>query len=147
MKFHWGHGIFVFYVFFVATLIVVVIKSRTFDNSLVTEAYYARDINYQQEYDRRKNSSALTEPLKLVETASGYDLQFPNKGTAKVAGTLHLYRPSTKNEDRRLPLQVDGEGVMPLPLTGMKPGRYAAIVEWSAGGVDYYDELDLDVKR
>jgi nitrogen fixation protein FixH len=147
MKFNWGHGIFTFYVFFVATLVFVVIKSRTFDNDLVTEEYYARDINYQQEFDRRQNSDALSDPLRLVETAGGYDLQFPASGAGKVAGTLHLYRPSTKNDDRRLPLRVDGDGVMSLPLAGMNPGRYAAIVEWSAGGVAYYDELDLDVKR
>lgn len=146
MKFHWGHGIFVFYVFFVATLVVVVIKSRTFDNSLVDENYYARDINYQQEYDRRFNSNSLAEPLRIVTADGGYALRFPKSGPGKVTGSVHLYRPSTKEDDRRLPLMVLDDGTMPLPLTGMNPGRYAAIVEWSAGGVDYYDELDLTVK-
>lgn len=146
MKFNWGHGIFTFYVFFVATLVVVVIKSRTFDNSLVDENYYARDINYQQEYDRRSNSNALADPLRLVATGEGgYKLQFPVTGLGKVTGTLHLYRPSTKKDDRRLPLAVREDGAMLLPLKGMTPGRYEAIVEWSADGVGYYDELDLNV--
>ena len=146
MKFHWGHGIFVFYVFFVATLVVVVIKSRTFDNSLVDENYYARDINYQQEYDRRLNSNSLAEPLRIVAADGGYELRFPRIGPGKVAGTVHLYRPSTNEDDRRLPLMVLDDGTMPLPLKGMNPGRYSAIVEWRANGVDYYDELDLTVK-
>ena len=145
MKFNWGHGIFVFYVFFVTTLVVVVIKSRTFDNSLVDENYYARDINYQQEYDRRSNSNALTDPLRLVATKGGYELQFPVTGLKEVTGTLHLYRPSSKKDDRRLPLTVLEDGSMRLPLKGMKPGRYEAIVEWSADGVGYYDELDLNI--
>ena len=145
MKFHWGHGIFTFYVFFVATLVVVVVKSRTFDNSLVDDNYYARDINYQQEFDRRLNSNSLADPLKLVATTDGSQLRFPELGSGKVTGTVHLYRPSTKNDDRRLPLVVLADGTMNLPLKGMNPGRYSAIVEWSAGGVDYYDELDLDV--
>lgn len=146
MKFHWGHGIFTFYAFFVATLIIVVVKSRTFDNSLVYENYYARDINYQQEYDRRLNSNSLSDPLRMVASDNGYALRFPPSITGKVAGTVHLYRPSTKNDDRRLPLMVLDDGTMELPLKGMNPGRYSAIVEWSAGGVEYYDELDLDVR-
>lgn len=145
MKFNWGHGIFTFYVFFVAILVVVVIKSRTFDNSLVDENYYARDINYQQEYDRRSNSDALVNPLRMVATEGGYELQFPVKGQKRVTGTLHLYRPSTKNDDRRLPLAVRDDGGMVLPLKGMTPGRYEAIVEWNADGVGYYDELDLHI--
>lgn len=145
MKFNWGHGIFIFYVFFVATLVVVVIKSRAFENSLVDENYYARDINYQQEYDRRSNSNALADPLRLVAIQGGYELQFPVTWPKKVTGTLHLYRPSTQKDDRRLPLSVREDGAMLLPLKGMTPGRYEAIVEWSAGGVGYYDELDLDI--
>jgi len=145
MKFNWGHGIFTFYVLFVAILVLVVIKSRTFDNSLVDENYYARDINYQQEYDRKLNSSSLVEPLRLETTEDGYELRFPVDATGKIGGTLHLYRASTKNGDRRLPLTVGEAGAMPLPLAGLTPGHYAAIVEWSANGVGYYDELDLYV--
>lgn len=143
MRFHWGHGIFVFYTVFVASLIVVVVKSRTFDNSLVDENYYARDINYQQEYDRRRNSYALTDPVRIERTEAGYALQFP--AGKIVSGTLHLYRPSSRLNDRLVDLKVDANGVMQLPLDGMLPGRYEAIVEWSASDVDYYDELDLRI--
>ena len=145
MKFNWGHGIFLFYVFFVSTLVVVVIKSRTFDNSLVDENYYARDINYQQEFDRRLNSNKLAVPLRMVTNDGGYVLQFPTRGAGRVAGTVHLYRPSSSNDDRWLPLAVGEDGAMLLPLKGMNPGHYSAIVEWSSGGVDYYDELDLKI--
>lgn len=147
MKFHWGHGIFTFYAFFIATLIIVVIKSKTFDNSLVDENYYARDINYQQEFDRRLNSHSLAQPLQAVATSEGYELRFPMEGENKVAGTVHLYRPSTKKDDRRVALAVGADGVMQLPLKGMNPGRYEAIVEWRAGGVAYYDELDITVNQ
>ncbi|TXF91034.1 hypothetical protein FUA23_04320 [Neolewinella aurantiaca] len=146
MKFNWGHGIFTFYVIFVATLVVVVIKSRTFDNSLVYENYYARDINYQQEYDRRLNSNSLADPLRIVSSDEGYALQFPPSLEEKVEGTVLLYRPSTKSDDRRVALEVNPEGTMSLPLRGMNPGRYEAIVEWQSGGVKYYDELDLNIR-
>lgn len=142
MKLHWGHGIFIFYSFFVVTLIIVVIKSTGFDNSLVTEEYYARDINYQQEYDRRMNSNSLAQSVVLEYAATGAYLSFPTN--QPIEGTVLLYRPSSKNHDQRLPIQVEN-GRMPLDISGLKPGKYQAIVEWKTGGVSYYDELDLTV--
>ena len=143
MKFHWGHGIAAFYSFFVATLVIVVIKSTAFDNSLVTEQYYARDLNYQQEFDRRQNSDRLLESVRLETGANGQELVFPAGG--QVNGTVLFYRPSTRHDDRKFNLRVNPSGRMPLNFTGMTLGRYQAIVEWSADGVSYYDELDLTV--
>ena len=143
MKFHWGHGIFLFYVVFVASLVTVVIKSRQFDNSLVTEEYYTRDLNYQQEYDRRMNSKSLAEPLSIMRVNGQYQLLFPKGKNEGVEGTVLLYRPSSKHDDRLLKLKVGAGGTMPLQTDGLKPGRYQAVVEWSANGIDYFDELDL----
>lgn len=145
MKFHWGHGIFLFYTLFVGTLVVVVIKSTTFDNSLVTEEYYARDINYQQEFDRRLNSNSLTTKVLMVAADKGYRLQFPEEVGSGVEGTIHFYRPSSKQDDRMLPLRVGEDRAMSLPLAGLKPGKYTAIVEWSVAGVDYWDEFTLHI--
>lgn len=146
MKMHWGHSIFVFYLFFVATLVVVVVKSRTFDNSLVTEAYYERDINYQQEYDRKYNSKQLSSPVALVENNGTHQLHFPSQKADDVTGTVLLYRPSSKDNDRLLQLSVSPDGTMPLDTRGMKPGKYTAVVIWDNEGEGYYDELPLQVQ-
>ncbi|MFT6000703.1 MAG: hypothetical protein ACI81P_003166 [Neolewinella sp.] len=145
MKFNWGHGIAVFYSFFVLTLIVVVVKSRTFDNSLVTEEYYARDINYQQEYDRRQNSEDLAQSVRLEKVADNYRIIFPDALAPSTKGTLLFYRPSSKLHDRLVKIVVDEAGGMNLSLTGLEPGFYRAILEWSAEGKDYWDEFTLTV--
>ena len=145
MKFHWGHGIAAFYTLFVLTLIFVVVRSTGFDNSLVAEDYYRRDLNYQQEYERRSNSLSLPVGLRLEHSADTVRLAFPSVLAPSVTGNLHLYRPSSQRYDRKLPLRLDDSGQMEVPLQGLPPGRYVAIVEWTAGETDYYDELDLDV--
>lgn len=142
MKFHWGHGIFAFYSFFVVTLIIVVVKSTGFDNSLVTEEYYARDINYQQEYDRRLNSNSLEKSVVLELTKEGKQLHFPT--SQPVEGTVLFYRPSSKKHDLRQPINATN-GRMQLDLSNLKFGRYQLIIEWKTEGVSYYDELDLTV--
>lgn len=145
MKFHWGHGIALFYSLFVLTLIMVVIKSRTFDNSLVTEAYYERDINYQQEYNRRQNSDRLEVPVSLEKVDGHYRIEFPAGLSGQAQGTLLFYRPSSKSLDRQIPIEVDAAGGMDLPLTGLTPGVYRAILTWSSAGKDYMDEFNLTV--
>jgi len=143
--FNWGHGIFLFYSFFVAVLVIVVIKSTGFDNSLVTEEYYAKDIAYQREYDRRQNSINLATAVSLDKKSGTYRISFPQEAGPKVSGTLHFYRPSSKNHDRFIPLSTDEKGEMYLSTDGLLPGRYELILEWSAGGRDYLDEFDLTV--
>ncbi len=145
MKLHWGHGIAIFYTVFVLTLVVVVVKSTTFDNSLVTEEYYQRDINYQQEYDRRLNSDQLATKVSLEKVAGQYRVIFPEKMAQGATGTLHFYRPSSAKDDRTVAVSVDQAGGMNLSLAGLKPGRYRAILEWSSGGKDYLDEFYLMV--
>ncbi len=145
MKFHWGHGIALFYSLFALTLVVVVIKSTAFDNSLVTEEYYQRDINYQAEYNRRQNSDQLVQQVSLEKVEGQYRVVFPERIAADAKGTLHFYRPSSAKDDRIIPIKVDAAGGMNLSLTGLKPGRYRAILEWSSGGKDYWDEFSLVV--
>ena len=144
MVLHWGHSIALFYTCFVCALVVVVVQSRTFDNSLVTEDYYARDLNYQQEFERRSNSASLgAGPQVKCIPAAACRLQLPSTLSRYASGNVLLYRPSTKLHDRQLPLTLDGSGGMDLPLDGLPAGYYRVIVEWSAAGTDYYDELDL----
>ncbi len=144
MALHWGHGIAIFYSFFVCTVVIVLVKSTGFDNSLVTEQYYARDINYQQEFDRRSNSQQLGEAGPRVDCTAGVcRLSFLPEMAPDVSGSLLLYRASSQRFDRTLALKLDTAGGMDLPLTGLPPGRYQAILEWSAGGTRYYDELDM----
>jgi hypothetical protein len=143
MALNWGQSIALFYSFFVCVLIIVVIQSRTFDNSLVTEDYYARDINYQQEYDRRSNSARLGAGPQVRCESGDCRLSFPAKLAERASGNVQIYRPSSKRHDRRLSLRLDEAGAMDLPLNGLPRGYYRVIVEWSAAGTDYYDELDL----
>lgn len=147
MKFNWGTGIFLFYSIFALSLVVVVIQSRTFDNSLVFEDYYAKDITYQQTINRRNNSQALSQPLSLEVKAAFCQLNFPAELLqGPFNGTVHLYRPSSKKYDQTYPIAANAAGEMFIPTEGLTDGYYKALVNWSANGVDYYDEFPIYLK-
>ena len=111
----------------------------------MTEEYYARDINYQQEYDRRQNSNDLQKGVRLEKIADQYRVVFPEGRATSTKGTLLFYRPSSKLHDRLVKIKVDEAGGMTLSLAGLEPGQYRAILELSAAGKVYWDEFTLTV--
>lgn len=144
MKFNWGTGIFIFYTVFALSLVVVVVKSTQYDNSLVTKDYYAKDITYQRTIDAKRNSSLLNQAVDMAITPGNCQLSFPlAEVDGPISGTLHFYRPSSSKYDRIVKLKTDGGGRMLVGTEELHPGYYQAIVEWSAGDKHYYDEFPL----
>lgn len=139
MKFNWGTGIFLFYTTFAAVLISLVIKSTGYDNSLVEDNYYEKDLAYQSTYEKMQNSLALSEPLqiKYAQHKSEIELSFPS-GTA-VRGVVKLYRPDNQLLDKSYSVQTDREGKMLIPTQGIMSGVWKVKVEWEAEGVSFLD--------
>lgn len=147
MKFNWGHGIFLFYSLFALSLIIVVIKSTEFDNSLVAEDYYAKDITYQRMIDRKANSRALENPVELRRMEGGFNLIFPQADLAgPVSGTAHFYRPSSSDFDKMVQLKTSEAGSMYLASDDLAAGFYRLKVEWNAGGKEFFDEFTLQLR-
>ncbi len=135
-KFHWGHGITLFFVFFVGTLVFILFKSMTIDHSLVVDDYYAKDIAYQEEYDKRSrslNTKALT--IQRSDNSKELVFVFPSDN---VSGNIHFYRPSQKSLDFMVPIHANNTSV---DLSKLKEGKWIAKVTWQIDGVDYiWDE-------
>ncbi len=144
MKFNWGTGIFVFYSLFALSLVVVVVKSTAFDNSLVFEDYYAKDITYQETIDRKNNSLGLSTPLTLDIWPNFCQLNFPASDiVGPFQGSVHFYRPSSKKHDQTFEIATNTEGQMFIPTDALQEGYYKALVTWSAAGIDYYNEFPV----
>ncbi|MBR9919623.1 MAG: FixH family protein [Bacteroidetes bacterium] len=147
MKFNWGTGIFLFYGLFAGMLIFQVIKSTHYDHSLVVEEYYKEDLAYQQKYDRIENSMQLDEPVRIQsnEEKELVIISFPFPGEG-ISGNVLFYRPSTKDLDLQLPLNVDANGKMFVPTANLVSGRWNVEVTWSYQDVKYYDEQTIDLR-
>jgi nitrogen fixation protein FixH len=139
MKFNWGTGIALFYTIFAAVLIFAVIKSTSYDNSLVSDQYYADDLKYQEHYVKLVNSKALTEDLKIVRGKTDVTLTFPEEVGA-VQGEIVFFCPSDSKQDFTLPVRPDAERRQSVPIEGLKPGLWKVKVDWQANGKTYYKE-------
>ncbi len=141
MKWNWGTGIAVFYSFFVLVLVFAVYRSAQYDNSLVSDHYYADDLAYQQHYNKLVNAQQLKEDLAIRnnEQEGAVELQFPAEFD-DVTGEVHFFCPSNEQHDFRLPVQAGAGHVQRISTQGLSPGRWKVKVNWAAGGREFYKE-------
>ena len=139
MKFNWGTGIALFYGTFVVVLVFAVVKSRTFDNSLVSDHYYADDLAYQQHYDKLMNSQALQHDLQITKLNKTITFQFPSE-IGKAEGEIKFFCPFDSTQDFKVAISPDTQQQQQVDITKFKTGRWKIKVEWQANGKDYYKE-------
>ncbi len=138
-NFHWGHGITIFYIFFVGVVITALIASFSVDHSLVVDDYYATDLAYQKRYDKTVNSIKspilfITQDDSAQETAIGFK-------TAKlVSGKAQWYRPSDQSADFIVTLE---DTITKVSTESLLKGKWILKVEWTIDGTTSYAEEQI----
>lgn len=146
MKFNWGTGLVVFFIFFIGTLGFVLYKSRQYDNSLVIDNYYDEDMKYQEHYDKVQNTTDL--PVKVKVTYSAGDpvilLLFPVDSTGGTAsGKIKLYNPISNKSDKNFDFISDASGRYSIPVSDITAGRWKIKMDWKMNGKEYYQEEEF----
>ncbi|MBK9015370.1 MAG: FixH family protein [Saprospiraceae bacterium] len=139
MKLNWGTSIAIIYGLFAITMVGFVIKSKSIDHTLVVDDYYAKDLAYQQQYDKLTNSQALANDLKISKMTDGVQLLFPTD-IQQSSGEILFYRADDKSKDFSLKIAPDAQGQQLVPTDQLTPGRWTVKVDWQAGGKPFYKE-------
>lgn len=144
MKFNWGTGIALFYSLFMVVLLYFVIKSTTYDNSLVIDNYYEQDLNYQQHYNKVLNNQGLQQKIKInYHTGDQFiEFLFPSD-MEKAEGNIHFFCPSTKHRDMNKVIQLDEDRTMKVATQSFINGRWKIKVDWKSGSKNYYEEFEI----
>ncbi|MFT4534487.1 MAG: nitrogen fixation protein FixH [Saprospiraceae bacterium] len=140
-KFHWGHGITIFYIIFVGVVVTALIASFSVDHSLVVDDYYATDLAYQSRYDKTKNSLQsqmlhISKDADLQETTIGLKTEKPVKGKAQ------WYRPSDQSAD--FIVELKGNETI-VSTDELLKGKWILKVEWTIEGKTSYAEEQIFV--
>jgi len=140
MKINWGTGIviaIVLFIGFIMVLITLMMSDDNLDHELVTDEYYKKELVYQEEIDAEKNAQLLTENIKITKTSEGLLLIFPKDlDYSNIDGKVSLYRPSNKNLDFELPLDLSSHQLL-IPNNKLVEGRWDISVDWKYEGVSY----------
>ncbi len=134
--FNWGHAITLFYIVFVGALLTVLIKSFSIDRSLVVDDYYAKDLAFQSQYDKVKNTLDSDQLKMAYDNVNGnMIIEFKNESDA--SGIIQFYRPSNKSLDFEV---VVSANEMRIPVQHLPVGKWRIKVDWTVNNEAYYKE-------
>jgi len=140
MKINWGTGLVIGMLLFMSFILFFVVKMSTDDkykHDLVTEAYYQKEMVYQDEIDAETNLQSFSSEIIGQKTDEGWMLAFPEEmDTKQLKGIVFLYRPSNKQLDFDFPMVLSGSNLL-IPDKRLLDGRWNITIEMEYQGEQY----------
>ena len=140
MKWNWGTGIGIAIISFMSFIMYFVInmtKDDKYQYDLVTEKYYQKELQFQDEIDATQNASIFNEKITLTRGEKGLEIKFPfDFPFQKTNGKVHLYRPSNKQLDFEIPLSFSDTHVL-VPEERLVEGRWNIEISWNHQQKEY----------
>jgi len=143
MKFNWGTGITIFFIFFAVSMTVAVIATTRYPPQLVQKDYYALDLNYQDRLLQKQNTAALATMPKVQYdgTAKMIQVTLP-EGMTATTGTAKCYRSVTTKDD--FTTKFEQASTLAIPAATLTAGRWHLELEWEAAdGKKYFWETAI----
>jgi hypothetical protein len=144
-KFNWGHGLFIFITLFMANLLYLVSLCFNTEFDLVSKDYYEKEIAYQEQIERHKNTSALSADVKfaLDKSAELLNIELPKEYESEsVPLLLYLYKPDDAGLDRKFQLTAE-HAQASFQTADLKQGLWHIQLSWEKDGKGYFTESSI----
>ena len=146
MKLSWGTSIVLAiasFIVFIMYFVVTMITDEAYSHDLVVEEYYKTELTFQEQLDKTKNATLLSENIQLEKTSEGVVITFPEElEFSKIKGNVFLYRPSNKQLDYEIPLSLSSNQLL-VPDKNLLGGRWNIIIDWEYQDEKYYFKEDI----
>ncbi len=140
MKINWGTGIVIAIIAFMSFIMYFVISMSTdnkFSHDLVTDNYYQKELEFQDQIDATKNAKLLEEDVEIVKSEKGLQIYFPKIFKNEMEGKVFLYRPSNKQLDFEIPISITDNYLL-VPEKSLLDGRWNISVKVTHNNKEYY---------
>ena len=140
---NWGWKIVVLYSLFIGMTLFMVFFFMRQKVDLVADDYYKQEIEYQGQIDKITNAKSLKEPVGFEYLAESriVKFNFPQEHADNgVKGNIHFYRPSNADEDKKIGIKTESNGVQVIGVRSLNKGLWKVKISWVSGGKGFYDE-------
>lgn len=144
-KINWGTAIMIAFGLFVSFILSFVYRVQSnpkYDNELVVEEYYKRDMRYTEEMKKMENAANLPLRPEIIVSGQAVQIRFPSDIMPE-SGTVSLYRPSSGKLDFTCPLSLSDSRSMTVPASRLAGGRWNISLEWKHEGQYYLVKQQL----
>ena len=142
-NFHWGHAIFIFFVFYIGALAFVMFQTTQVNHNLVVDDYYAQDLAYQGKYDKIENAGRDNKTISPSWNQLKKEFIVVFDSNQSKQGVIILYNPTNKFKDQRMPFHDIVNDTVIFENIVLSPGRWKVQSDWSENGVAYYLEQEI----
>ncbi|HMN50107.1 MAG TPA: FixH family protein [Ignavibacteriaceae bacterium] len=140
-KFNWGTGILITIILFMIIVISTAVYLMNQDVDLVTNDYYNKGINHQQQIDRMNRTNAMDDKVQISPENGYLKLKFPKSYAQKsFNGTIQFYRPSDSKKDFALSISIDTSAQQIIPVQNLEKGYWKVELSWTQDSLEYYKE-------
>lgn len=148
----WPLGLVLAFALFLGGTVALIVFSSQHRSDLVTPDYYEQEVRYQSQLDQLNRTQLFQAQIAVTFDAARHAIRIelpPAHARRSPNGTIHLYRPSAANLDRRVELRLDAEGTQWVDAADLRPGLWKVRVQWRVDGEDYFvdETLILPPKR
>lgn len=133
----WGIRISILYIGFALFIIFMVWRSFGENIDLVTNDYYNKELEYNEQMEKTRRAGELIDKLNWKIVNSHLILEFPGLADG---GTIVFQRPSDAKFDRSFTLSSSADSILSIPINEFTKGMYRLKADWSMAGVTYYNE-------
>lgn len=133
MKFTWGHGIMVALGCFMIFIMSLIFFSGDM-GEMVTEDYYEKTINYQDDIDAVNRANSLTVKPQITQQANGFMIHFSE---AVQSGEVLFLRSENSKKDIVKPLKLNAKNEMLIHSVDLIRGEYEVSLRWKKNNQNY----------
>ena len=145
-KFHWGWAIAVVMLLFFFSLIFRLYLVSKFEVDLISKDYYHKELNYEKEIQKKRNTNLLAKKVNLSKTSNFILIEFPKEFKCfSISGTVQFYCAAKNDKDLLYKIKLDSNNVQKLNVSNFTEKHYAVKVDWSVDSVGYYQEFNLNL--
>ena len=137
---HFGKKITILYLSFVALIVTMVVMCFGQKVELVSDDYYAQELQFQDKITAVNNEKALVGSINHFVDSKAITLTLDsNLLNSNIQGTITFFRPSDSSKDLKVKMNfINGEQV--IDNTALIHGAYKLQLNWVSNKKDYFKE-------
>ncbi len=145
---NWGAKLTLVIVVFIALMAMMVVYSFRQDLNMVTDNYYEKDLQYQQQIEKIKNTRSLIEKPQVLyrSTDKIVSITFPERINNDIEGEIQLFRPSDHKMDKSYKISLDEYGRQLIHVSALSRGEWYVKLMWTDQHDEFYDEVKIFIR-
>lgn len=143
MKFHFGHGVLVVLLLFMAGMSYLVYRCTQQSISLVNPEYYAQELKYSEQMKKERNSQSLGQKVDIAFSAASQQVvvKYPHiQSGSEISGEILFFKPDNSGDDFTVPVKADVNHLQQISASKLHAGAWRIKINWKAEGISYYNE-------